>query len=190
MSKHREPLSVRQAEVAESLRVKFEVSISDRVNRYLEIEPHEIVASHYFSPVSAECTSLYTDGYHYGAIAMAQSVAEALVRFMCERSGWNPGKVFEKNLETLLKRGVIDQDLVDVFARIWSHRNDYHHLKLTIETDRKKLNDLARQKLQAVQTVESVVFDFTVADGKLIPTHPEYWDGGDGRLNVILRLEP
>ena len=46
-----------------------------------------------FGGASAECVALYTDGRFYGCVALAQSVAEAIVRFLRQKSGWKPERL-------------------------------------------------------------------------------------------------
>ncbi len=67
-------------------------------------------------------------------------------------------------------------------------RDDYHHLKPNIEGDRQALEELAREKVGLLAEVESEVFRFTFADGKIIPKQPKYWNGSGNQ--VFLRLGP
>ena len=134
----------------------------------------------------------FRDGHFYGCIAMTQAVAEALVRFLCERNLWKPAKVFETNVENLRKRGVISDGLKDSFLKIWEKRNDYHHLNNNVERDRQVLEELAREKASLLAKVENEVFHFTVVEGKLVPEQPKYWDAssGPGSHNVFLSPNP
>ena len=99
----------------ESIKQELEQSLSSRVQRYLKVKPHGIVPYTRFAPASAECTFLFRDGHFYGCIALAQAVAEAIVRFLCQRNSWRPGNNFEKNVQTLCTRKFISH------APNWNH---------------------------------------------------------------------
>lgn len=178
---------IKERMVEQDLRQLFELKLPERIKRHLEVKPHPIVANLHFSTASAECIELFRDGHFYGCIALTQAVAEALVRFLCERNGWSPDKVFEKNVAALLRRNSISDTMKGWLLQIWDSRNDYHHLNPTIETDRKKLETLAREKMNLLKEVEADIFRFTFVDGKIAPTQPKYWDSG--QANVYLRLE-
>ncbi len=181
---------VELAQIEDSLRQEFEATVPDRAKRYQQVRPHGIVPNHHFAGVSAEVARLYADGHYYGCISLCQSVAEALVRFLCEKNGWRPANVLEKNLETLQRRKKITAKIRKQLLRIWRDRDDYHHLNPTIERDRAKLQILAEQKAKLLSEVESSIFRFLVKDGVLIPEQPKYWDLSGGRAKVFLRLYP
>ena len=174
----------------DSIRQDFEYTLSDRVDRYLEVKPHKIIPNMYFSAVSTECSFLFRDGHFYGCIALTQAVAEALVRFMCKINFGRQGKVFEKNVEKLLNRGFISNKLKDNLIEIWARRDDYHHLESSISTDRQMLEDLARKKTRLLVDVEKQVFSFTIINGEINPENPKYWDINGNQAQVFLRLEP
>jgi hypothetical protein len=180
---------VQEGVIERHLRQLFELKLRERIKRHLEVKPHPIVANHHYSTASAECMELFWDGYFYGCIALAQSVAEALVKFLCERNGWSPGRVFEKNVDTLLRRNFISDAMKGCLLQIWDRRHDYHHLNPTIETDRKKLETLAREKMRLLSDVEANIFHFTWVGGKIAPTHPKYWGIDGGKADVYLRFE-
>lgn len=175
--------------VERDLRQLFEQTLTERIRRHLEVKPHPIVANHHFSAASAECIELFRDGHFYGCIALTQAVAEALVKFLCQKNSWQPDKVFEKNVKKLLKRKFISDSVNEWLLQIWDKRNDYHHLNPMIETDRKKLETLAREKIRLLNDVEAKIFHFTIIDGKIAPTQPKYWDIDGGKGDVYLRCE-
>lgn len=76
---------VDKAQTADTLRQEFELTLEDRVNRYLELKPHGIIPNSHFAAVSAECHLLYRDGHFYGAVSLTLAVAEALVKFLCKK---------------------------------------------------------------------------------------------------------
>ena len=180
----------RKKRVEESIRQDFEHTLSDRVDRYLEVKPHGIVPDTHFSAVSAECSFLFRDGHFYGCIALTQAVAEALVRFMCKTNFGRQGKVFEKNVEKLSNRGFISNKVKEHLLEIWARRDDYHHLKPSVATDRQTLEELAREKTRLLVEVEGEVFRYTVVDGKINPENPKYWDIKGNQAQVFLRLGP
>lgn len=127
---------VEKAQIRDTLKQEFEITLDQRVNRYFEVRPHGIIPNTHFAAVSAESHMLYRDGHYYGTISLVQSVTEALVKFLCQRNEWKPKKDFEENIKQLKNRGKIAQELVVLFTQIWNGRDDYHHLNQVIEQDR------------------------------------------------------
>lgn len=181
---------IEEKETEESLRMEFEATLLERVSRYIEVKPHGISPNQHFAPVSGECAKLYRDGHFYGCIALTQAVAEALVRFLCERNSWNPAKRFEENVNNLRTRANHPPQLADQLLEIWQRRDDYHHLNPSIGKDQQQLQTLAKQKAGLLASVEREVFGFTVNEGKLVPRYPKYWDIEGDHARVFLRLEP
>lgn len=181
---------IQQKQVEESIRQEFEGTLPERVTRYLQVKPHPITPNTHFAAVSAQCSLLFRDGHFYGCIALTQAVAEALVKFLCRKNSWKPAKEFEANIERLSVRNVISDELKESFLMIWENRDDYHHLNPSIETDRRKLEELAREKARLLAGIESEIFHFAVVNGELVPKHPKYWDISGKQANVFLRLEP
>jgi len=180
----------KHAQVEYSLRQDFEGTLADRVDRYMQVKPHEIVPYTYFSTISTECSFLFRDGHYYGCIALTQAVAEALVRFLCKKNFFRPVKNFEKNIEKLSVRNFISDEVKGSLLTIWQERNDYHHLNPSIESDRQTLEELAKGKTRLLVEVEKEVFRFTSVDGKINPENPKYWDISGNQAQVFLRLEP
>lgn len=180
---------VEKAQLKDTLQQEFEYSLQQRIDRYLELKPHGIIPNSHFAAVSAECHLLYRDGHYYGTISLTQAVAEALMKFLCKANGWKPGKDFENNLEQLEKRVKITEDLKTKFLEIWQRRNDYHHLNPQVEQDRKKLEQLAKEKLSRLKQIEEVLFAYSANNGKLVPKFPKYWDQRGGKVSVYLRLD-
>lgn len=102
----------------------------ERADRYLRAQHHGIVAATPFAAASAECINLFRDGHFYGAISLSQAVGEALVRHMCRANNWKPAENFEENVETLKRRGFIDDSVRAEFLKLWEQRDDYHHPKV------------------------------------------------------------
>lgn len=180
---------IEKKQLTDTLRADFEPTLEDRVTRYLEVKPHDIIPNAHFAGVSTECASLFRDGHYYGCIALAQSVAEALVRLICQKNYLGASDDFEKNVGTLSRRKLISDNLKVRFLKIWERRNDYHHLNPNIERNPQELERLAKEKAQLLVECESEIFAYTTADGKLRPNHPKYWDITDNQAQVYLRLE-
>ena len=181
---------IERRQIEDSMRQEFEGTLSERVTRYLQVKPHPIIPNAPFATASAECSLLFRDGHFYACIALTQAVVEAIVRYLCERNHWRPDKDLEQNVGKLRKRKFISNELKESFLTIWGNRDDYHHLNPNVETDRQKLQQLAREKARLLAAIESEIFDFTVVNGKLVPKHREYWDISGKEANVFLRLEP
>jgi len=181
---------IQQKLVEDSIKQEIEQTLSLRAQRYLKVKPHEIVPYTQFAPVSAECTLLFRDGYYYGCITLAQSVAEAIVRFLCQKNSWKPGKGFENNINKLLNRDFISEKLKNIFLKIWENRDDYHHLNPKIEVERLKLEEISYEKVLLLNEIESEIFKFTLKNGKLIPENKKYWGlQRNGTIPVFLKLE-
>ncbi len=183
-------VDIEKIHIQESLRQDFDGTIQQRVDRYLKVKPHAVVTETHFAPVSSEVTLLFRDGHYYGCIALAQAVAEALVRFICKRNHFKPGKDFDKNVDTLTNRKLIDEHIKNTFSMIWERRDDYHHLNPGIEQDRQKLEDLAFKKLKLLADVEKEIFAYTLSNGKIKPKYPKYWDIDGNQAKVFLRIDP
>jgi len=181
---------IQQKLLEDSIKQEIIQTLSLRAQRYLKVKPHGIVPYTQFAPVSAECTLLFRDGHFYGCITLAQSVAEAIVRFLCQKNSWKPKKDFEKNINTLLNRKIISEKLENIFLKIWENRHDYHHLNQNIEVKRIKLEEISYKKVLLLKEIESEIFKFTTKNGKLIPENKKYWElNKDGTIPVFLRLE-
>ena len=181
---------IQQKFMEDYLKQEYEQTLSSRVQRYFKVKPHGIVPYTQFAPVSAECALLFRDGHFYGCIALSQAVAEAIVRFLCQKNGWKPKKNYEENIARLQTRQFISSEIKDKFLRIWEKRDDYHHLNLNIETDRVKLEAFAYEKVLLLKEIESEIFRFSVVDGKVAPENRKYWVlQQNDTIPVFLKLE-
>lgn len=180
---------IQQKQTEESIKQEFEQTLPERVARYLQVKPHGIIPNTKFAAASSECSLLFRDGHYYGCISLSQAVAEALVKYVCEKNGWSPEKNYENNVNKLHTRGFISKELKEKLLRIWQKRDEYHHLNWTVATDREKLKNIAEEKAKLIVGIEREIFDFTLStDGKIIPKKPQYWEGCDSQ--VFLRLDP
>lgn len=176
------------AQLKDTLQQEFEYSLPQRIDRYLNLKPHGIIPNSHFAVVSAECHLLYRDGHYYGTISLTQAVAEALLRFLCEKNELTLSSS-ENNVGKLQKKGIISADQAQSFGNIRKDRNDYHHLNPQIERDRQKLEQLAKEKLSCLKQIEEELFAYSANNGKLVPKFPKYWDQQGDKVSVYLRLD-
>lgn len=179
---------VEKAQAKDTLKQIFAMTLNERIERRLEIKPLGIIPNSHFAAVSAECYSLYQDGHYYGTISLTQAVAEALLRFLCEKNDLEFSSP-ENNVGKLQKKNIIPADLAQSFSNIREDRNHYHHLNHQIERDKKKLEQLAKEKLSRLKQIEEELFAYSSNNGRLVPKFPKYWDQKDGKVPVYLRLD-
>jgi len=184
------PTDMGQILAEDAIQQKDAQTLQIRAQRFLKVKPHGIVPDTPFAPVSDECISLFQDGHFYGCIALTQSVAEAIARFLCQKNSWEPDKSFEKNIKKLCVRKFISVGIKNNFLKLWGKRDDYHHLNPNIETDRFELEKAAYEKIRLLNQIESEIFKFSISKGKLIPDNKKYWDiNKDGTVPVFLKLK-
>lgn len=193
MDKEEVHKAIKRRQLQDNLKQDFLASINDRISRYLELDFIQVVPNTHFAPITIECILLYRDGYFFACIALCQAVAEALLRFMCERNG-RGGKgfvKFETNIRNFRElKDKIHLDWIETLERIWGNRNDYHHLNPDVPTQKEKLIEIAKDKIVALLDVESKIFAFEWVDGAIKRTHPKYWlETDSGHLNSYLRFE-
>jgi len=180
-----------RARATNSMKQEFEQTLPERVERYLQVKPHEIVPDTPFAAPSAECSLLFRDGHFYACIALLQAVTEAIVRYACDIDFGKHDKVFEKNVEKLHTRRFIDDELREAMLKIWKKRDAYHHLNSSVKSDRDTLEKLAKEKARLLVEIESEIFKFSFGgDGSVIPKYPKYWKIRGNQADIYLRLEP
>lgn len=157
----------------------------------METKRHPIIPNHYFAYVSSECQLLFENGYYYGCIALCQSVAEALARFIYEKwTGKPPAEKFGANIHKIENENVqpdVSNMLEDIYGG--QQRQDFHHLNKTIPTEYEQLRTIATEKINLLNKVESQVFEFKVIKGRLNVKYPQYWEITNGLYNTYLRFE-
>lgn len=157
------------------IRLSFEATFAERVDRRVRVKPHSIIPDHYFSAASVECRDMFVAGYFYGCISLVQAVAEGVSRFVAEANSCPPGGDPQERVRQLHKRGFIGDKVLEAFDVIWRDRNDFHHLNRRIEVERNKLAARAEECVRAWFLVESDLFGYTTSQGKLVPKNPKYW---------------
>ncbi len=132
----------------------------------METNRHPIMPNHYFSYVSSECQLLFNGGYYYGCIALCQSVAEALARFMYEKwTGNPPAEKFGANIHKI-KNADVQPDVSNLLEDIYGgqQRQDFHHLNKTVPIEYEKLRSIATEKIDLLNRVESQVFECEITE--------------------------
>jgi len=180
--------------VKENIESRYQSSIEEMIDRYIEIEHQGIIGGHYFAPASSECISLYRDGYFIGAVMMSHAINEGIMKFVVERNGIErnqtdgTARTVESLVSELIEKIIISGACGDASMRIWkSYRNDIHHMNPTVA--KIDFKELAQQNLKHLATIEKELFDYKNDNGVIVPTHPKYWDiKGDGPTQVFLRL--
>jgi len=156
----------------------------------METTRHPIIPNHYFSYVSSECQLLFESGHYYGCIALCQSVAEALARFMYEKwTGEPPADKFRANIHKMEGAGV-QPDVRNLLEDIYGgqQRQDFHHLNKTVPIEYEKLRSIATDKIDLLNRVESQVFECEFTESGLKVKYPKYWDRTNGLYGVYLRI--
>lgn len=157
----------------------------------METTRHPIIPNHYFSYVSSECQLLFESGHYYGCIALCQSVAEALARFMYEKwTGEPPADKFRANIHKMEGAGV-QPDVRNLLEDIYGgqQRQDFHHLNKTVPIEYEQLQSIATEKIDLLNKAESQIFEYEIIESKPSPKYPLYWETEIGKPNVFLRLE-
>jgi hypothetical protein len=179
------------AQATDLIKQEFEQTLSERAERYLLVKPHEIIPNGPFAAPSAECCLLFRDGHFYACIALTQAVAEAIVRYICDIDFHGHNKVFEKNVEKLYARKLIDDELRSNLLKIWEKRDDYHHLNSGVQADRNTLQELCHEKASLLVKIESEIFKFSFGEGGgIIPKYPKYWKIRGNQMEIYIRLYP
>ena len=147
-----------------------------------------IIANGYFAQASSETQECYQAGYYFACITLCQSVAEALARFMCEKSGLNPSNNFQTNI-AILVRERIESFVTDYLVKArGKDRNDFHHLNKNVPTEYEELKTRAETIIEALNQAELQIFEHTSVNG-IKPKYEKYWVMKDGLYEVYLRLD-
>jgi len=163
------------AQFEDALRQEVNHSIKERVERYCSVHSWKFTPHTYFAPISAECRLLYRDGYFFACIALCQSVAEALSKFLCENFFGKAASAHERRIIALRKNLKISVESETSFKKIHEHRNDYHHFNPGVPTDREHLQNIAFEALKELSKIENEIFAFSYENGIPIPKFPELW---------------
>ena len=102
---------------------------------------------------------MFVAGYFYGAISAAQVTVDALARFLCERCTV-PGKRkdVKRIWRELAKAGEVSAEVREAALCIYRDRDDYHHLRGTVEQDYNSLEARATDCINKLYAIELEVF--------------------------------
>ena len=184
------PECVRRRMISDDLRSRFEATIQERVNRYMEVSHQGIIPNPHFAAASTQCIELYMDGYFLSTVMVTQAVAEAIRKFVAER---NKIKCEDNRdgpaiVNLLVKEEIISKECASAFNQIYnSYRNDVHHMNPKVAEI--PFRELAKKNIQNLAAIEREIFAFDFSTNT--PRNPEYWDTrADGKIGGFLRLEP
>lgn len=192
---------IKRIQLRNALKLSFDQSLTDRVERYLEVNHNRIIGNPYFAGASSECIWLYRDGYFIGAVMMSQAVNESIIKFLAEKNkinGYSPNlfvRLGKRNMglmkiiKELRDKNIISDSCSQSLVRIYkSFRNDIHHMNPKVKT--LDFQVLAKKNLADLAIIENEIWGADIVDGKLSPRKPQYWDlNADGRVSVFLRCE-
>lgn len=184
-----DPLAERQR-IEDSIKDEVLGTLSDRAERFLQVRGAFLVPDGPFAAPSVECIKLFRDGHYYGCIALTQAVVEAIIRHIWQiRLKKKPRQegAFLRNVEDLYKAKIVSSVWKSQLCEMWTERNSFHHLRPSVETDEKKLEDIAERTLKLLSDLEQQFYGFQIQDGMLVPTHPEYWKTRNGEALVFAR---
>lgn len=172
--------------------IKNEVlrTLSDRADRFMQVRGTILVPDGPFAAPSVECVEQFRDGHYFGCIALTQAVLEAVIRQVWQvkfKKKPNQEGSFDKNLEALHKKKFISDEWKIKLDQMWADRHSFHHLRPSVESDHRKLEESARNTLKLLNDLEKEFFGFTLRDGMLVPDHPEYWSIKEGESMAFVR---
>lgn len=95
--------------------MRFDQTLNERVERYLEVAHQGIIPNHHFAAASSECIDLYRDGYSLCAVMLSQAVTEGIWRFVLERNQVEAERDRPALAATLVERKVLTAQCAEAF---------------------------------------------------------------------------
>lgn len=197
--KNSREIAMRKAYLREKFIKECENSIDEKIRRYLEIKPQDIIGNHYFSAASTECIKAHTNGQFISAIVLSHAVNEGILKFICEtmdiplnydKCNKKSGRIpYIKLLRLLRRKGIISKKFFQASQKITtSFRNDYHHMNPKIKNI--DHSSISTSNLIQLSIIENEIFGYASRGGKLIPNQPIYWPNieNNGTVEAFLRL--
>ena len=173
------------------MRSAFEAGLPGRMERAAKVNLQQFIPSHWFAAAASESASMYIAGFHYGCISIAQAYVEALSRFLVSHHKLKPCKDFATRWARLRDAHHVSALDYDSAMSIYSDRNDFHHLNSALPSDHKDLEDRAEACLNAIHTIESNIFSYSInpeQPGQVLFKNPNYWpSAGNEHARVFLR---
>src|SRR5882724_3203507 len=150
-----------QSRMEEAIKNEVLRTLAERTSRFLQVHSMQLMPDGPFAAPSAECVEQFRDGHYYGCIALAQAVTEMMIRHMCQvklRKRKTQEADLKKNVEALHKQGRITDDWKTTLDHVWANRHAFHSLLPSVEMDRQKLEDAARNHLRLLKDLEKEFF--------------------------------
>ncbi len=184
-------LTPEEKRVRNTLSQRFHATLDERVERYLEIEHQRITSNSHFAEASAECLSLYMDGYFMATVMTTQAVAEGILKFVVKRNQIKHTKGMKGPdvVQMLQENKIITPQCAKAFNRIRKYRNDLHHMNPGVA----KINfrNTAPNIIKDLALIEGEIFDVNIVNGGFVPVQRQYWNiGDDGTADIFLRCSP
>ena len=171
---------------------RFQTTLEERVERYVEIDRQKMTPNHHFAAAAAECLSLYVDGHFMSTVMMTQAVAEGIRKFVLERNNLKLGEKMrgQDAVGKLQENKIITGHCAEAFNRIWrSFRDDVHHMNPKVATI--PFRKLAKKNIEDLTLIEREIFAVNFVTGAIVPVQPKYWDiTEEGTTGVFLRCCP
>jgi hypothetical protein len=134
---------------------------SNRAIRFPQVQGTILVSEGPFAAPSVECAEHFRDGHYFGCIALTQAVLEAVIRHAWQmklKKKPNQESSFDKNLEALHKRRFITDEWKTKLNQMWAERHSFQHLRPSVESDQKTLEEKARKNLNLLNELEQTFF--------------------------------
>ena len=159
------PVDEQQAGMDDRRRIEIKNEVlrtrSDRTIRFLQVQGTILVPEGPFAAPSVACAEHFRDGHYFGCIALTQAVLEAVIRHVWQiklKKTPSQESCFDKNLEALHKRKFISDEWKTKLNQTWADRHSFHHLRPSVESDQKKLEEKARKNLNLLNELEQALF--------------------------------
>jgi hypothetical protein len=163
----------------------FEAELPLRLARASRVQLQQFIPAHWFAVAASECVRMYIAGSFYGAISVAQAYIEALTKYLAEFHQIRVGKDVEERCRRLQKAKIISGESLEAALAVFSDRNDYHHLNRDVEQEFQKLEQRAEECLNHLHSIESDVFAYSLAQGKIVVKNQKYWPPGEKGLTLV-----
>ncbi len=172
------------------LRNSFEARLPGMLERAKAVNLPAMIPDHWFSSAASECAEMYVGGHFYGAISVAQAYVEALGLYLAETQAVRHAKEPCVQWERLVEEKVVSRACGDAACAVYDRRNDFHHLKKTVETEYRALEERAGSAVKGINRIEAEIFECSASatPGVIEPKNPRYWPSdGPGTARVFLR---
>jgi hypothetical protein len=123
-----------------------------------------------FAAASSECVEQLQRGHYFGCIALGQSVLQFAVRHVWQtkfkkKSSEDGG--FENNLDALHKKKYVSDESKIKLEQVWEQRDSFLRLNPKVESEKQRLEELARRTYEVLSDFQSEFFGAAV----VVETH-------------------